>query len=544
MKRLSFCGWVPWALLLMSGPAAAMGLGELKGNPVLGESLRLEVPLLGAEKYRPDASCFRLIEPMGGNGLPWLKKASLSVPAGPSPVLEIRAAAPLREPIMQLTVQLGCGHEITKTYTLMASPAQPGTLSIASSDQPVAEQSSAASVQAKRSGGESRQRATPVARPVKASSRSAQPAKDQVEQQAALVQAAEDKLRAVENRLGELQQHAAELARRVEQESVPALAAAQPQQASQPQPAAENANVPAAEVKNPVKPAVVESPAPASMEADGPSEWSLYGVLLGVILALAGWMGWRRYQDRQWAPADDDATLEPVPAVVIDPARVGEREFADADVAPVPAAHAAMGGSESQSAGVTAQTAAAEPDQLPLGADSVFAVGAKTADELEANPVMELADIMLSFGRVKGAAQALQEYIDGKPQEALQPWIRLMDVYRMAGMREEFDNVARNLNQHFNVEVQRWDDESAGNELQLVDEAALQGARPQSLEDMPRLMNFVIDQWANGDVVGYLYQLLRDNRGGQRQGFSLPVVDDILLLIELKETANRMEKSQ
>jgi hypothetical protein len=33
-----------------------------------------------------------------------------------------------------------------------------------------------------------------------------------------------------------------------------------------------------------------------------------------------------------------------------------------------------------------------------------------------------------------------------------------MDVYRMAGMRAEFENVARNLNMHFNVEVQSWDD--------------------------------------------------------------------------------------
>ena len=51
---------------------------------------------------------------------------------------------------------------------------------------------------------------------------------------------------------------------------------------------------------------------------------------------------------------------------------------------------------------------------------------------------------------------AMQEYIDNNPQEALQPWIRLMDVYRMAGMRDEFERVASNLNQHFNVEVQNW----------------------------------------------------------------------------------------
>ena len=181
-----------------------------------------------------------------------------------------------------------------------------------------------------------------------------------------------------------------------------------------------------------------------------------------------------------------------------------------------------------------------EPAKAPVP-DSVLSINATTLDEhFEANPVMELADIMLSFGRVKGAAQALQEFIDHNPQEALQPWIRLMDVYRMAGMRAEFEQVARNLNQHFNVEVQSWEGGAAALG-DLLAENVSSGPRPQSLEDMPRLMNAVLDLWESGDVVGYLYQLLRDNRGGQRQGFALPVVDDILFLIELKETANRME---
>jgi hypothetical protein len=176
----------------------------------------------------------------------------------------------------------------------------------------------------------------------------------------------------------------------------------------------------------------------------------------------------------------------------------------------------------------------------PVAPDSVMSLEATTVDEhFEANPVMELADIMLSFGRVKGAAQALQEYIDTNPQEALQPWIRLMDVYRMAGMRNEFENVARNLNQHFNVEVQHWDQPSAvAIDLELNDGAP----RAESLEDLPRIMSMVGELWWTGDVVGYLYQLLRDNRGGKRAGFALPLVEEILFLIELKETSNRIEK--
>lgn len=161
---------------------------------------------------------------------------------------------------------------------------------------------------------------------------------------------------------------------------------------------------------------------------------------------------------------------------------------------------------------------------------------------------MELAEIMLAFGRVKGAAQALQEYIDANPQEALKPWIRLMDVYRMAGMRHEFEKVARELNRNFNVEVQEWGQlaETSGQvavDVVLDTEAA--GSRDDApvdgIEDMPAIAGQVVARWPAGDVIGYLNQLLRDNRGGTRLGFSLPVVSDILFLIELKEISNKIE---
>jgi hypothetical protein len=54
-------------------------------------------------------------------------------------------------------------------------------------------------------------------------------------------------------------------------------------------------------------------------------------------------------------------------------------------------------------------------------------------------------------------------------------------------------------------------------------------------------MEQVLIRWNSGDVVAYLDQLLRDNRGGTRLGFALPVVEDILFLIELKESSNNVE---
>lgn len=587
LDRLVFRYSASLCMLVLSGSVAAVGLGELRGQPVLGNSIRLEIALLGTEKQPLDAACFRLVQPDGSSDLPWLKKASLSIRKGVPTLLEIRSEAPLREPILQLAIQLGCGHEISRDYIVMASPAREGATLVAEprpdhAEAPVASTPVRKTVRnrpvmpiaveppAKLSPQKSERRSAEKGLPDRlmlsgaadvgepslrlatelllgVGAKEAQREILRLEfrmllamhEQATSQMAVAEKLRNMEGTLGELQQLAGEFAQRVEKEggvpvpSVPAVVV-QPQALAVPE-----ANIPVRPQPN--------LPAPVVKESSGPTEWGVYGVLLGVVLGLAGWFGWRKYRERQ----QEFAEIEPqthVPEVRVDPQRAEEHEELGGIDLPFEAA--AMGmpmqvDVELDAKDDVAPATSPEPERSPAHPqDSILSINATTLDEhFEANPVMELADIMLSFGRVKGAAQALQEFIDHNPQEALQPWIRLMDVYRMAGMRAEFENVARNLNLNFNVEVQSWDStKSALSTNSSEDMADLPLApRPQSLEDLPRLLQTVLELWESGDVVGYLYQLLRDNRGGQRQGFSLPVVEDILFLIELKETSNRME---
>ncbi|MBK9447697.1 MAG: hypothetical protein IPO00_17340 [Betaproteobacteria bacterium] len=149
-------------------------------------------------------------------------------------------------------------------------------------------------------------------------------------------------------------------------------------------------------------------------------------------------------------------------------------------------------------------------------------------DKGDPDPVMELAEIMLSFGRLQGAAQTLQEYIEANPKEALQPWFKLLEVYRVGDMRAEFDVLAQKLNRNFNVELQHWDTEAPA-----VLVAPDQEAKALSLEEMPHICEQVVSRWGKPECIDYLHQLLRDNRGGQRSGFTLPVVQEILLLIDI-----------
>lgn len=591
LVHLVFRRALPPLMLLASSGVFALGLGDLRGTPRLGESYRLEVDVLGDAKAALDVGCFKLIKPTAGGDLPWIKKAALSLRKGQPSVLEIRSDSALREPIVQLAVQLGCGHEVVREYTLLLSPASekglPQDVSVASprrsADLPPAtvrpvsprvrpdveravSRRSTSGVEngaqkAVRSEREFAVVSVDVGEPALRLSTGLRTVVDVQEaqrdilrleyrmlmamnEQATTQLATAEKLRGMEATLGELQQRATDLARNVENGAQQVAPVAPPSAT-----VVQNAAVP---------PVVATSPQLSGVEDDFFSDWALYGVLLGGLLGAGGWLGWQRYQQRRQERGLGSDGIEP--EFQVDPPREEEKAVlsmaTDVPVEPgLPVSPVKVDLEVEARSGhsLVPMPELRPPPPLTTGLDSVLSMSSTTVDEhFEANPVMELADIMLSFGRVKGAAQALQEYIDNNPQEALQPWIRLMEVYRMAGMRAEFEAVSRNLNQNFNVEVQRWSEEPVAEAHETIDlvldervdsgPVAPVAPRPNCLEDMPRIMGLVVENWRSGDVVGYLYQLLRDNRGGQRVGFALPVVEEILFLIELKETANRMEK--
>ncbi|AWI78208.1 hypothetical protein CEW87_01890 [Parazoarcus communis] len=141
----------------------------------------------------------------------------------------------------------------------------------------------------------------------------------------------------------------------------------------------------------------------------------------------------------------------------------------------------------------------------------------------EHDSAIELAEIMMSFGRVHGAAETLADFIRSNPKQAVTPWLKLLEVYRAADLRAEFDGLARQLNKTFNVKTVTWDN---------FDEAR---SAPDTLEKMPHLVNSLQQLWGTRECQAFLRKLLRDNRDGTRQGFPLNVIDDILCLSAILE---------
>lgn len=508
------------ALAALTGEAAALGLGELRGAPALGERPRLQIDILGSDRLATNPECFRLVRPSSDSGLPWLKQGTLRVRPGKPPVLEVSSHMPVTDPLFEVAIQVSCGYDSTREYVVAVSPPSSAALK-ASSALPKTEPAPASAV-----------RRAPLAVPAPAPkpappppvgglAAEARPAGvvPAADAAASAAPAADDKIKSMEARVGELQQRAADLTQKIEQAGM------------QGQPTAE---------AKPAEPAAAPAPAPAPAAPPpvidrGTTNWPLYSALIGAVLLICGWLAWRTRKDKE------DAGADIAPAIVVDPRRRGEQDErggGDLNVEPARMAMPLKLDIPQQPAKATARPQ-----------DSMMSIAAASVDEhFESNPVMELAEIMLSFGRVKGAAQALQEYIDANPQEALKPWMRLLDVYRMGGMRAEFEKVAAELNKQFNVQVPPWEDAPVGQGAAV--DVILDAGKPAGeealavggIESMPHIIGEIVGRWESGNVVDYMDRLLRDNRGGTRTGFPLSVVADLLFLIDLKEYSNQIER--
>jgi TolA-binding protein len=136
---------------------------------------------------------------------------------------------------------------------------------------------------------------------------------------------------------------------------------------------------------------------------------------------------------------------------------------------------------------------------------------------------IELAELMLSFGRINSAAEALANFIENYPKEAFAPWLKLLEVYRANGQRTEFDKIARKLNKTFNVWMVDWD--NFADALTPV----------LNLEVMPHIVERLQKLWGTRECQAYLQHLMCDTRDETRRGFPLAAIEDILCLNDILE---------
>lgn len=273
------------------------------------------------------------------------------------------------------------------------------------------------------------------------------------------------------------------------------------------------AGTPTVEATPPVvseAPPPAASPAPAQPPADDLPWWP-FGLGLIALLLIYAWR--KRSADKE--------TLEFSPAPGIEPRDTPPGASIDSAVAATIAPEQSNGGGGGSFDFSPVKWEAPPPAELDHSISPIVIEEEELVEEHES--AVELADIMMSFGRVQGAAETLADFIRGNPKKAVQPWIKLLEVYKTAHMRGEFDALSDKLNKTFNVKAVTWES------FDQVKRAT------ESVEQLPHILKAIQNQWMTQDCQIYLQKLLRDNRGGTREGFPLGIVDDLLTLQAILE---------
>lgn len=143
----------------------------------------------------------------------------------------------------------------------------------------------------------------------------------------------------------------------------------------------------------------------------------------------------------------------------------------------------------------------------------------------EGDSALHLAEIMLSYGRVKGAVDVLATYIEKNAPDRIEPWLTLLNLYRRGNLREEFEVLMQRMRQRFNFQIPGWEQS----------QTPISGLL--SLEDYSHIIHSLVDQWGTQPCMDELVNLIHDNRHGQRAGFPLEVIEEIVLLMLILEEA-------
>lgn len=410
--------------------ASATELGDIISASRVGASVRVEIELAAADGRLPEqSSCFSLVsDPPNPDRLPVLAngRATLRTLEGRHSVI-ISSNQPVGETAV-LGLRLGCGFDARRNYVLRLPPPELAQAPIAESRRPAEVPLQEPIVEAPAF--ESQQKApaklAPPRKPIRAAARPradgdrlalslsesdealsrrlAAPVSGPADYRAAGAEAV-----ALNARLSELEATVA----RLRAELAASTPTAEPGRAIAAQREIGPPHVPTAAPVDGALAVVPRSLKPDAAEESGYSmAWLLAFAAGGALLTLAAVALARRWSLRRSA-GEDAAAPAPVTVPGAAPAAV------DAD---------------------------AQGEQGP-----------HTIEVSEPKSPLELAEFMLSFGRVDEAAMALEEYIANNPRGAIEPWHKLLEIYRQVGRRHAFDALARRMHRTFDVPAPSWE---------------------------------------------------------------------------------------
>ena len=206
---------------------------------------------------------------------------------------------------------------------------------------------------------------------------------------------------------------------------------------------------------------------------------------------------------RDGATGIADARIEPLGVV----------EATDPWTAGKPSAAAAQAGKKATQAGSALLQTGQSDDTRSELARSKLATFELVSD------VMQEAEFWKMLNETQRAIDILENYCGSAASVSPAPWLYLADLYQGNGDDERHAQLCTRFREIFNGRLHEADaDTPAGRE---------------SLEGYPHLMDKISALWGQDSVVPFLQGLLVNDRDSPREGFYLPVYQEILLLIDV-----------
>ena len=545
---------VPELLLTCLAWAAATtaqgaSLGVPQGQVVLGQTLRVWVPLEGDGDSPIAPGCVTAAVQAGDTNLP-SNQVRVKLVARNEPgqwMVQVVTTSPVEEPVLQLTLGTGCTGKLSRQYVLLADP--PSQLT----DAPAA----AAPVRGAAPEVTELPKVVVPAAPVPRKHRS--------------TSVASTRARPVEEGAVPPHKKAAAASRphlQLEAVEPPAVA---PLAASAAASIAAPASVAASAVANlAAAPAASAASADAALQAlrrsseamrlanedlrrrleasEQRNTWLLLG-LGGVILALGvgGVLLWQRQkalmQSRPWW--SDDQNLRRVPVARPDEPEDEADDWAhsDAPVSEPPAKSSgfsapsewaretpAVPGDEtmplpdagSVSAAVSAPIAFSHTDAPTAAAfnpSATMTFGPVDAPrEVSVEELLDLeqqADFFIALGQEDAAVEVLMSHLRSTGGQSPLPYTKLLEIYRRQGDRSAYERVRARFNRRFNAYAPDWD---------------LGPMHGRTLEDYPEAVAEIEAAWTSPlDAMAVLEGMLF-RRDETRELFDLPAYRDLLVL--------------
>lgn len=143
----------------------------------------------------------------------------------------------------------------------------------------------------------------------------------------------------------------------------------------------------------------------------------------------------------------------------------------------------------------------------------------------ELSSVEEEAEVFLLLGRMDKAIGVLRHHVESNDAAQANVWMSLLDILHAHGLRQEFEKLAPEIRERFNVALPTWEGANA------------RCSGMTGLEHFPHIFAKISGQWREPQCIDYIHGLLQDNRSGERGGFHMEAFRDLLSLIRILEQA-------